>query len=103
MKAARLGLRAPEDLELLAVRRGGRYYGTPADSDKLREDCHLIEMEEPRVSQEAFSTEELAISLLSTALPFSQTRLRMGAAMHAAENYPLVDSRAWLLWSAVPP
>ncbi len=86
MKAARLGLHTPEDLERLAVRRGLRYYGNPADANKLREDCHLADMEEPRVSEESLSTEELAIALLSLSLPFSQHRLRMGAAMLAAEN-----------------
>jgi len=89
MKARRLGLRTPEDLERLAVRRGLRYYGEPGEENLLREDP-VTYGSKPRDAVEcAFSNEELAIGLLSLSQPFSQQRLRMGAAMLAAAGVSL--------------
>lgn len=84
MKARRLGLRTPEDLERLAVRRGLRYYSQPGDEDRLKEDPAIYGTGRSDHSEEIFSNEELSIALLSLNWPFSQNRLRMGAAMLAA-------------------
>lgn len=83
MKARRLGLGAPGDLECLAVSRGLRYYDSHGDS---QHGCPP-----PAVGPECgidagLTNEELAIALLSPAAPYSQQRLRMGAAMLAAEG-----------------
>lgn len=80
MKARRLGLAEPEDLERLAILRGCRYY-----------DSHIAEQAEQRVdwrsvSENDFTNTELALALLSVSLPKSQIRLRMGAAMIAADG-----------------
>ena len=82
MKARRLGFSTPESLENLAVRRGCRYYDSHAGQDRLAE-----EPAEYRATQcEALTHEELALALLSIVLPKSQWRLRLGAAMLAAEG-----------------
>jgi len=83
MKARRMGLENAEDLERLAVLRGLRYYDShgnsmaappdPAESRKF-------------AASKAFSNEELALALLSPAAPYSMQRLRMSAAMIAAEG-----------------
>lgn len=82
MKARRLGLSTSEDLENLAIRRGCRYYDSRGELNRLAE--------EPAEYQAAHSAtltnEELAVALLSVVLPGSQWRLRMGAAMLAAEG-----------------
>jgi antitoxin (DNA-binding transcriptional repressor) of toxin-antitoxin stability system len=82
MKARRLGLGDPRDLERLAVSRGLRYYDSHGDS---------FNAESPSTVPEAgievgLTNEELAIALLSPAAPYSPQRLRMGAAMLAAEG-----------------
>ena len=84
MKAKRLGLRQPEDLERLAVRRGLRYYSEPGELSRLQEGAAGTETRMEQVGTTLFSNEELAVSLLSLGLPFSQQRIRMGAAMLAA-------------------
>lgn len=84
MKARRLGLTTPEDLERLAVARGLRYYSQPGETDRLREEAHAYPASIGNPSVKQFSNEDLAISLLSLNWPFSQNRLRMGAAMLAA-------------------
>ncbi len=62
-KAARHGLELPADLEKLAVLRGLRYYD-------LRNERHLWhDQERLRLSEREFSNGELAIALLSPALP----------------------------------
>jgi len=74
MKAARLGLRGPEDLCTLAVQRGCRHYS---------------QGEEPRdemVSRVDFSDEELAASLLTIAGPYDPHSIRCGAAMLGAKG-----------------
>lgn len=83
MKARRLGLATPMDLEKLAVSRGLRYYDSHGDS--LKED-ELLPLAEASEMERGLSNEELAIALLSPSAPYSQQRLRMGAAMLAAEG-----------------
>jgi hypothetical protein len=83
MKAKRLGLSAPEDLERLAVRRGLRYYGGPEDGRVMEGSAYSARC---AVSEADLSNEELAMALLALALPFSQFRLRMGAAMLSARG-----------------
>jgi len=83
MKARRIGLKQPEDLEKLAVRRGLRYYDSYGDSTTV--DSMVDEV--PRTTgNRSFSNEELSLALLSPAAPYSLQRLRMGAAMLAAEG-----------------
>ena len=83
MKARRLGLPTSEHLEALAVARGCHYYGggsLPAVA---------------AVSRVQFSDEELALALLTVALPYSPQSLRVGAAMASAAH---IDPQrlAWL-------
>jgi len=83
MKARRLGLSKPEDLEKLAVSRGLRYYDPHGDSMKgLPRMIGASKM----AGEYSFNNEELALALLSPAAPYSLQRLRMGAAMLAAEG-----------------
>ena len=84
MKARRLGLRTPEDHERLAVRRGLRYYSQPGEIDRLKEEPTDYPVGRKDFPLDVFSNEELSIALLSLSWPFSQNRLRMGAAMLAA-------------------
>jgi hypothetical protein len=72
-KARRLGLDA-EKLQILAAQRGCRHYSNGS------------EPEEPLVSERQFSNEELAIALLSTALPYDPHSIRCGAAMLGAKG-----------------
>ena len=86
MKARRLGVAVPEGLEELAVARGLFYYSRPAD--RVSEPSGVY-----RAGRE-LSTEEVAICLLSICLPYSQQRIRMGAAMLSAEgNSPQTIAR----------
>jgi hypothetical protein len=79
MKARRVGLAEPEDLEGLAIARGCRYYDPAIDKS-------LTTQKEQTISKQEFSNAELALALLSVSLPKSQRRLRVGAAMLAAEG-----------------
>ncbi len=80
MKARRLGLAEPEDLERLAILRGCRYYDSKiAEPAEKRADWRSVSVDD-------FTHTELAIALLSVSLPKSQIRLRMGAAMLGAEG-----------------
>ena len=72
-KADRLGL-GQRELEILAVQRGCRHYANGS------------EPAEPLASRENFSNEELAIALLSTALPYDPHSIRCGAAMLGAKG-----------------
>jgi len=72
-KAWRLGL-SPRGLETLAVQRGCRHYSDGS------------EPEQPLVSEQQFSNEELALALLSPALPYDPHSLRCGAAMVGADG-----------------
>lgn len=72
-RAQRLGL-GPRELEILAVQRGCRHYSNGS------------EPAEPLASENEFSNEELAIALLSTALPYEPHSIRCGAAMLGAEG-----------------
>lgn len=78
MKARRLGLVVPEDLERLAVRRGLWYYELRGESAKLLGDPRLD------VGRDEFSDAELAVALLSAHLPKALIRQRLGAAMLGA-------------------
>ena len=83
MKARRVGIGMPGDLERLAVRRGLRYYDSHGDSMRSRQtagDAPSLE------ALGDFSNEELALALLSLSSPYSLRRMRMGAAMLAAEG-----------------
>lgn len=71
-KARRLGLFSSADLELLALARGLRYFGTSDQS--------------PEISPDLFSNEELAIALMSPSAPYSLNRLRMAGALLAADD-----------------
>lgn len=82
-KARKLGLRTPADLEKLAIQRGCRYYDLNGDSAVVREEGSKYGA--GGIDNE-FSNEELAVALLSICLPYSMHRLRLGAAMLAAEN-----------------
>jgi hypothetical protein len=83
LKTRRLGLPRAEDLERLAVFRGLRYYDSHGDSQRESQASPLI----PESGSEGGLThEELAIALLSPATPYSQQRIRIGAAMLAAEG-----------------
>ena len=70
-KANRLGL-GQRELEVLAVQRGCRHYSDGTESNK------------PLATPEQFSNEELAMALLSIALPYSPHSIRCGAAMLGA-------------------
>lgn len=78
MKIRRMGIASSSGLERLAVERGLRYYDVRGDSLKGRQT--------PPCGNEQLSHEEIAIALLCPAAPYSQLRLRMGAAMLAAEG-----------------
>src|ERR1035441_5977051 len=71
-KAKRVGLHSSEILESLGVARGCRHYWSP----------DLISA--PEISESEFSNEELAVALLSPALPYSPHTIRVGAAMLGA-------------------
>lgn len=74
-KARRFRLNSPDDLELLALARGLRYFGKP---DKAQE-----------ISAESFSNEELLIALISPSAPYSLNRIRMAGALLAANDISL--------------
>lgn len=91
MKARRHGLEEPEDLELLAVRRGLRYYDAHGDSSK---EPPVLNGIGKATDDGGLTSEELAVALLSPSAPYSLQRLRMGAAMLAAEgNRPKTIAR----------
>ena len=73
MKAKRLGL-GPKELQILAAQRGCHHYsdGTEAAS--------------PLASEKQFSNEELALALLTIALPYDPHSIRCGAAMLSANG-----------------
>jgi hypothetical protein len=83
MKAKRVGLPDPEDLERLAVLRGLRYYDSHGDSTASSPG----QSQPPTASlHDSFTNEELAVALISPAAPYSMQRLRMGAAVMAADG-----------------
>ncbi len=95
MKARRLGLVNPMDLERLAVSRGLRYYDSHGDS--LKRGGSSPTVTESGMDSE-LTNEELAVALLCPSAVYSQQRLRMGAAMLAAEgNRPESIARLALL------
>ncbi len=82
MKARRLGLCVPDDLERLAIQRGCRYYDLSGDSRVSEARPQAVIASDMSI----FSNEELAFALLSMGLTHSQYRLRLGAAMLAAKG-----------------
>lgn len=90
-KARRLRL-APEGLQQLAVQRGCVHYSTGKALSPLS------------VSEEQFSNEELALALLSVALPYDPWSIRCGAAMLGAQgNSPARLARLAVLERSVVP
>ena len=90
-KARRLGL-GPKELEILAVQRGCRHYASGSEPDR------------PLATEKEFSNEELAIALLSTALPYEPHSIRCGAAMLGTEgNEPRRLARLAILERCVVP
>ncbi len=83
VKARRLGFADAQDLERLAVSRGLRYYDGHGDS---RIECNPSSTSPQNGADGELSNEELAIALLSPAAPYSQQRIRIGAAMLAADG-----------------
>ena len=73
IKARRLGL-APQDLAVLAVQRGCVHYSS-GDEPVV-----------PLATVEQFTNHELAMALLSTAMPYDPHSIRCGAAMLNAEG-----------------
>ncbi|MFO1498178.1 MAG: hypothetical protein U1G07_07265 [Verrucomicrobiota bacterium] len=90
-KARRLGL-GPAELEMLAVQRGCRHYSTGSEPKVLL------------AGDSQLSNEELAIALLSTALPYAPQSIRCGAAMVASEgNNPSRLARLAVMERSVVP
>jgi hypothetical protein len=90
-KAQRLGL-GPKELEILAVQRGCRHYSNGSEPTQ------------PLVTENEFSNEELAIALLSTALPYEPHSIRCGAAMLGATgNNPRKLARLAILERCITP
>lgn len=71
-KARRLGLGA-EELRILTAQRGCRHYSNGSEPAI------------PLAGRDTFSDEELAIALLSPALPYDPQNIRCGAAMLGSE------------------
>ena len=80
MKARRLGLDTPAELERLAIQRGCEYYDTQPGDSVLRDEAPLP------VSRMAFSNGELAVALLCLYPPVSLLRRRMGACVLSASD-----------------
>jgi hypothetical protein len=90
-KANSLGL-GPDELQTLAVQRGCVHYSTGEEPPT------------PLASERQLSNEELAIALLSMAMPYDPRSIRCGAAMLAAEgNSPSSLARLAVLESSVIP
>ncbi len=90
-KARRLGL-GPRELHVLAAQRGCRHYSNGSEPD------------EPLASESDFSNEELAMALLSPALPYDPHSIRCGAAMLGAEgNQPRRLARMAVMERCVAP
>lgn len=64
----------PRELQILAVQRGCAHYSNGSEPN------------EPFATHEQFSNEELAIALLSIALPYDPHSIRCGAAMLGAKG-----------------
>ncbi|MEO6183944.1 MAG: hypothetical protein ABIP71_12740 [Verrucomicrobiota bacterium] len=73
LKASRLGL-TPENLTVLAAQRGCVHYSNGSEPSI------------PLATKDQFSDAELAIALLSAALPYDPHSIRCGAAMLNAEG-----------------
>ncbi len=88
MKARRLGLSSEADLSELAIERGCDYYASLGSGSSVVQEMKRVgsAVTAQRVSQEQFSNEELAIALLAIGVPYSQQRLRFGAAVLGADG-----------------
>lgn len=73
MKAQRLGL-GPKELQILAAQRGCRHYSDGTEPNV------------PLATEQQFSNPELALALLSIALPYDPHSIRCGAAMLSAKG-----------------
>lgn len=80
VKARRLGLVTPDDLEKLAIQRGCEYYNTHPQNSVVRDEAPLP------VSRADFSNAELAVALLAFHQPVPLLRQRMGACMLSAPD-----------------
>jgi hypothetical protein len=90
-KARRLGL-GPGELQNLVVQRGCSHYSTGSESELAS------------VGETELSNEELAIALLSPALPYDPHSIRCGAAMLGADgNEPRRLARLAVLERCVVP
>jgi hypothetical protein len=90
-KARRLGL-GPRELEILAVQRGCGHYANGSEPTT------------PLAREEQLSNEELAIALLSPALPYDPHSIRCGAAMVGAfGNNPQRLAQMAILERAIVP
>lgn len=78
-KAKRLGVHTADDLERIAIARGLRYFGQIDPASVAANPLSIPDLEH-------FSNEELATALMSPSLPYSLNRIRMGAAMLAADG-----------------
>lgn len=82
MKVARLGVREPHDLEIIAMERGLRYFGPSGNMAASSDEAGSIAAKDPSV----LPNEELAIALINPAAPYSLMRIRMAAAIMAADG-----------------
>ena len=81
-KAWRLGIRSAKDLETIALARGLRYFATPG----VVHGGLAQRPATPAVDPARLSNEELAIALANPAAPYSLKRIRMAAAIMAADG-----------------
>jgi hypothetical protein len=81
-KARRLGVLDPRDLESIALARGLRYFGHPGNQPDEGSQHRAI----PARDHSLFTDEELALALINPAAPYSLTRIRMAAALLAADG-----------------
>jgi len=81
-RARRLGAGDVRDLEHIALGRGLRYFGFPEN----HQDTSLDRPALPAGDRSQFSDEELVIALINPAAPYSLTRIRMAAALMAADG-----------------
>lgn len=81
-KARSLGASDPRDLEAIALSRGLIYFGSPGSPQGEGRVQGII----PAMNHSLFTNEELAIALINPAAPYSLTRIRMAAAVIAAEG-----------------
>lgn len=86
-KARKLGVRDSRDLESIALSRGLRYFGLPGNPQSEGG----VDSALAAADRSLFTDEELAIALINPAAPYSLTRIRMAAAIIAAEGVSAVQ------------